>query len=152
MAPLPSLSFRLLDTHVIAGRADDLALSDAEGSLTYAQLLHESASVAGGLRQLGVEPGGAVHLDVAGRTRVLAVLALVRLEARLDPDASVRVAGDPPVVRVGEDVFAWDVFLSAGRSDPAPAQRFDDPDYTQKALASYADVLGPLLEGRPLTS
>ncbi|KQY59559.1 hypothetical protein ASD11_08370 [Aeromicrobium sp. Root495] len=146
-----SLSFRLLDTHVVAGRADDVAYVDADGSLTFARLLHESASLAGALNQLGVQPGGTVHLDLTGRAEVLAVLALVRLEARAEPGASVSLAGDPVVARVGDDEFAWDVLMKAGRGDPAPAARFDSEDYAQHALAEHGELLAPLLAGEKLT-
>lgn len=146
-----SLSFRLLDTHVVAGRADDVAYSDAEGSLTFARLLHESAAVAGALNQLGVQPGGTVHLDLTGRPEVLAVLALVRLEVTTDPDAPVSLTGDPAVARVGDSEFAWDVLLKAGRGDPAPAVRWDSEGYAERALAEHGELLAPLLAGEPLT-
>ncbi len=148
-----SLAFRLLDTHVVAGRADEPAWLGDGGSLTFAQLLHESASFAGGLKHLGVRTGDVVTLDLAGRDRAVAVLALVRLAAVPGPGGSVTILGTdgaPPVVHLSEDEVAWDVVRDLGRGDPAPALRTDPDGYEDRLGPEHADVIDPLLRGEPL--
>lgn len=149
---MDSLAFRALDRHVIDGRADEPALFTAERTYTYAQLLHDSASLAGGLRALGLAQGGPVHLHVPERRIwVLGVLAIVRLGAEPDHDASFVVSGDPAIVRIGDEEVELDLVLRAGRSDPATALTSDTGDYGQRMAQKYGDVLATLLHGGTLT-
>ena len=152
MARQQSIAFRALDQNVIAGRADDIALHTPRGILTYAQLLHESASFAGGLRDLGVGEGDGVHLAVPDRhIWVVSVLAIVRLGAEPDQDAPVTITEDPAVVRLGDDTYEFDLVLRAGRVDPARALMHDDGDYGERMERGFGDVLATLLHGGTLT-
>jgi len=152
MARPQSVAFRALDLHVISGRADELALVTSTGSLSYAQLLHESASLAGGLRDLGLRTGAPVSLDVPDRhTWVVSVLAIARLGAEPDRDATFRIEGDPAVVHTGEQEYELDLVLRAGRSDPAAAAVHDEGDYGDRMERAYGDVLATLLHGGTLT-
>lgn len=147
-----SLAFRALDRHVIDGRADDAAALVADGALSYAQLLHESASLAGGLRELGVVAGTPLDIDIAPQQeRIVSVLALVRLGAEPDPEARYRIGGDPLTVVTPEESFDYDLVLRAGRVDPATAPAHDAEGYADRLLARYGDLLEPLLSGRPIT-
>ena len=152
MARVSSLAFRALDAHVVAGRADEPALVTGERTFTYAQLLHESASLAGGLRELGLRAGAPVTLSVPDRrVWVTSVLAIVRLQAEPIDDADIVIAQDPPVVRAGDEEYGFDVVLSAGRVDPAPAALYDDGDYAERMQRAFGDVLATLLHGGTLT-
>ena len=81
-------SYIALDQHVAAGRGDQVALiydSPATGQVqkfTFAQLTEWTASVAGGLRSLGVEKGDRVviYMPMVPET-VVAMLACARLGA-----------------------------------------------------------------------
>lgn len=152
MGRLQSVAFRALDQHVIAGRADELALVTSTDSLSYAQLLHESASLAGGLRDLGLAAGAPVHLAVPDRhTWVLAVLAVVRLGAEPDPAATFRIEGDPATIHTGDEEYELELVLRAGRVDPARAEMHDAGDYGERMERTYGDVLATLLHGGTLT-
>ncbi|MBA4608649.1 AMP-binding protein [Aeromicrobium sp. Marseille-Q0843] len=152
MARPQSIAFRALDSHVVAGRADELALVTATGSLSYAQLLHESASLAGGLRDLGLRAGAPVRLSVSDRhTWVVSVLAVVRLGAEPSSDASFAIEGDPATIHDGEEEYELDLVLRAGRVDPAPAAVHDEGDYGERMERAYGDVLATLLHGGTLT-
>ncbi|SKB03403.1 AMP-binding protein [Aeromicrobium choanae] len=152
MARPQSIAFRALDSHVVAGRADELALVTPAGSLSYAQLLHESASLAGGLRDLGLRAGAPVRLSVPDRhTWVVSVLAVVRLGAEPSGDASFTIEGDPATIHDGEEEYEFDLVLRAGRVDPAPAAVHDEGDYGERMERTYGDVLAALLHGGTLT-
>ncbi|RLV56975.1 hypothetical protein D9V41_04225 [Aeromicrobium phragmitis] len=149
---MPSLAFRILDRHVVEGRADDPALVTDEGTLSYAQLLHESASLAGGLRDLGVVRGTPVHVDVPERrTWVLSVLAVVRLGAEPDPDARFRVAGSPATVSTPGETYDLALVLRAGRVEPACAPLTDPEGYADRMTQRYGEVISALLDGGTLT-
>ena len=94
-----SLVFRALERHVIHGRADDMAFTGPGRPMTYAHLLHDSACVAGSLRDVGVGVGTRVAVDIeARREQIIATLACARLGAELDTDADIqthRGAADP---------------------------------------------------------
>ncbi len=96
---MASLIYRVLDAHVIHGLADNLAIEDERGTMSYAELLHESASVAGAFTSVGIAPGTGVQIDVApGRELVVAVLACARIGVLPSPTADFRLAGVPPVL------------------------------------------------------
>ncbi|MFI5428081.1 AMP-binding protein [Aeromicrobium sp. UC242_57] len=101
----------MLDAHVIHGRADETAVRDTAGTMSYAQLLHESACIAAGLHHMGVDAGTAVAIDVgAGRHHVTAVLALARLGAVPAPQsqtAEFKLVGTPPVLQAPDTEVVW---------------------------------------------
>jgi hypothetical protein len=138
-----SLGFEILDRHVVAGRGDDLACAIDDGALSFAQMLERSAALAGALKALGVEPGHDVAVRVDGVDRVVAVCACVRLGAHAGADGAVAVEPD------GELSFA--VLVKAGAGDPASSLPSDAPGYADAMRAAHPDVVGPLLEGRPVT-
>ncbi|OUZ07996.1 hypothetical protein BHE97_14965 [Aeromicrobium sp. PE09-221] len=147
-----SLAFRALDRHVVDGRADEPALLTTEGTLSYAELLHESASLAGGLRELGVVSGTPLEIAVADpRPRVVSVLALARLGAEPETEARYRIAGEPLSVITPDESFDYDLVLRAGRVDPATAPARDAEGYADRLLGHYGDLLEPLLSGRHVT-
>lgn len=147
-----SLVFRALDRHVVDGRADDPALVTAEGTLSYAELLHESASLAGGLRELGVVAGTPLDIAVLDqRPRVVSVLAAARLGAEPREDARFRIGGEPLAVSVPDESFDYDLVLRAGRVDPATAPARDAEGYADRLLTRYGQYLEPLIAGRPIT-
>lgn len=152
---MDSLAFRALDRQVIEGKADDPALIVASKTYTYAQLLHDSASFAGGLRDLGVEEGTPVRLKVAERRIwVVSVLAIVRLgaePAHEGDDAPFRIVGEPAVVRSPAGDFDVDVLIRAGRNDPAVAPDRDSEGYADRLTRRYGDVLAALIHGGTLT-
>lgn len=154
---MTQLSFDLLDRHVVDGRGDDIACTDASGSLTFAQLLEKSAAIGGGLTILGVRPGDVIDVQLThGNDRVLAACALIRLGAL--PGAGGRVwigpVDDVPTVRVSEPEHAHSHELSlverAGRSDAAAALTTDPPGYAERLRAAFPDIVEPLLTGSPV--
>lgn len=152
---MTSLIFRALDRHVVDGRADKLAIDDGTVSLTYAQLLAQTAALAGGLANVGVREGTHVSLDVRGAAEVGMVLACARLGAIPDaamPDskAQFRIAGDPPVVHTGEHEYGWATVLSAGKTDPMPAPERDEPDYEKLMVGKYEDIFATLIAGNTI--
>ena len=151
-APERSLVFRALEVHVIQGRADDFALTDAAGPMTYAHLLHDSASIAGALLQLGVAVGSEVGIDLApGRQHVVAVLACARLGAEITDGGTLRLAGEPAMLHTPDTEVPWDVLLRAGRGDPVGAPDADPDGYADRLGATHADVFDPLLAGGTIT-
>jgi hypothetical protein len=149
---MSSLVFRVLDQHVVRGLADEPALSDARGLMSFAELLHESASIAGALSGIGVSAGTPVHLDLpSSRERVVAALACARLGAVPQADAGYRLAGDPVVLHTPETEVPWDLLLRAGRVDPAPAPAADPEGYEQQLREDFGDVLDALAAGRTVT-
>lgn len=145
-----SLAFRALDRHVIDGRADAPAFVHGEQRYTYAELLHETSALAGGLRSLGIGPDRPVALDASDRrTWVFSILALVRLGARVDDDAVTRIV-DRVVVSEGEE-FDLETLRLAGRTDAAPAPAEDPGDYAPDLERRFGDVLTTLLRGGTIT-
>lgn len=121
--------YNALDIHVIRGRADDVALVDADGEWTFARLLTDVAACAGVLQAFGVGVGDRVAVgDLSLRTLVTVVLAIARVGAvavydnSAAPDAPVRVCSADGAVTFGidDEEVPWDVALRAGRTDPAP--------------------------------
>lgn len=152
VSPEPSLVFRALETHVIQGRADHIALTDGAGEMTYARLLHDSASIAGGLLQLGASVGTEVTVDLPpGRHRVVAVLACARLGAEIGDAGLLRLLGDPAMLRTPDTEVSWDVLLRAGRADPLGAPDADPDGYADRFTTSHEPIFGPLLAGGTIT-
>ncbi|MCW2751659.1 MAG: hypothetical protein JWR83_2769 [Aeromicrobium sp.] len=149
---MTSLVFRALDQHVVGGLADDPAIEDGLGSMSFAQLLHESASVAGAINQLGVTTGTQIALDLSdGRERIIAVLACARLGAVPHADGTeFRLTGVPPVFHTPETEAAWDLLIRAGRNEPAPAPLEDPDGYEELLLADYDDIFAPLIAGQAI--
>lgn len=148
-----SLAFRALDQHVIHGGADELAFAGVGRPMTYAQLLHDSASVASALREIGVTVGTGLAIELPPtRELVIVVLAGVRLGAELDTTADLTVSGEPPVLRTPDTEVPWDVLVRAGRADPVPAPAEDPEGYQQRWEATpHHRVLATLLAGGTLT-
>lgn len=153
-----SLAYRALDRHVIHGRADEIAFAGHGRPMTYAQLLHDSACVAGGMREIGVSEGTTVRLDIeTNREHIIALLACVRLGADVDAkgmetsEAEYAFSGDPVMLKnPGSDV-AWDVLVRAGRIEPASAPATDPAGYEERLVAAHGDVLTVLIAGDTLT-
>lgn len=144
-----SLAFRALDRHVIDGRADEPALIAGEITLSYAQLLHESASLAGGLRDLGVVTGTAVSIEVPERSiQVVSLLAVVRFAAH--PGEPEGIVIDGPRVITADETFDYDLVLRAGRVDPARALAADPEGYDDRVRARYGGIIETLLAGGTL--
>lgn len=154
---MTSLVFRALDQHVVGGLADHPAIEDERGAMSYAQLLHESASVAGAVRHLGVTRGTEVDIDLSdGREWVIAVLACARLGAVPRKAvtgravAGFRLAGVPPVFHTPDTDVAWDLLIRAGRTEPAPAPDKDPDGYEQLLRDEYEDVFAALTTGHTI--
>lgn len=120
--------YNALDIHVIRGRAEDVALSDASGELTFAELLTEVAACAGVLRAFGVGVGDRVALGpvphVSGVVVALAAARVGAVSVYDDPppaDAAMVVRSTPDGVVLAADgeELPWDVAQRAGRTDPA---------------------------------
>lgn len=148
---MTSLIFRALDHHVIHGRADHLAIDDGTESVTYAQLLAQTAAFAGGLAQVGVREGTHLSLRLRGLHEIVAVLASARLGAIPDAHAEFRIAGDPPVVHTGEHEYPWATVLSAGKTDPAPAPEDDPEGYAELLGNDYEDIFATLVSGAAIS-
>lgn len=148
-----SLAFRALDRHVIDGLADHPALVAGVRSLSYAQLLHESASLAAGLRELGLAVGGVVRLELADPLwQVVSVLAIVRLGAGFADDAPWTIDGDSAAtVRTPDGDWNLELVARAGRGDPAVALDRDPDGYEEHVLARHGAILTTLLAADTLT-
>lgn len=149
---MSSLAFEALDRHVVGGRADDLAVAGAARPVTYARLLETSAALAGGLRLLGVEPGGSVDLRLEpGLEQVVAVLAVVRLYLEVEDGADPRLGGDPLRVHLGADEYEWATVIKAGANDPAGSAERDPEGYADRMRTWFGHLLDPLLGGGTVT-
>ncbi|MCD9198466.1 AMP-binding protein [Aeromicrobium wangtongii] len=147
-----SLVFRTLDRQVISGLADDIAVSDARGTMSYAQLLHESACIAAGLHHMGIEAGTFVVLDnLHGRDLVVSVLACARITAVPSATGDFRLVGTPPVLHAPDTQVTWDVLDKAGRTEPAVAPVEDPDGYEEMLLAAHGDIFQVLLAGGAIT-
>ena len=160
MSELRSLGFRLLDAHVIAGQADTLAFVSEGLTLSYAELLHETASLAAGLRDLGAGVGTPIRLHTPERrVRVLGGLAILRLGAepvRSNDPWYLRIGGTPPVIETESDgtpveALEFDLVRRAGRVDPAASLARDPEGYEQRVSHLWGDLIEPLLHGGTLT-
>ena len=150
---MSSLGFDLLDRHVVDGHGDDVACSDATGSLTYAQLLERSAALAGGLHVLGVRAGDEVAVIVGtGNLQVIIVCACVRIGAVPGGRGEVRIVdeGERVMVHLHDHDIELSVLLETGKADPAPSLPSDPPDYDDKVRDAFEDVIESLLAGTPI--
>jgi AMP-binding enzyme len=148
-----SLGFDLLDRHVVDGHGDDIACTDATGTLTYARLLERSAALAGGLRVLGVRTGDEVAVIVGpGNLQVIIVCACVRIGAVPGGSGEVRVVdeGERVMVHMHDHDIDLAVLLKAGAADPAPSLPSDPPAYGDKVRDAFEDVIESLLAGTPI--
>jgi hypothetical protein len=148
-----SLGFDLLDRHVVDGRGDDIACTDATGTLTFARLLERAAALAGGLGVLGVVPGDEVAVDVEpGNLQVVIVCACIRLGAIPGARGETRIAEEDGTVKLhlGDHDVDLALVAKAGKADPAPSRTSDPPDYRTKAWATFAAIVDALLAGSPI--
>lgn len=147
-----SLIFRVLDSQVINGLADDIAVRDEQGTRSYAQLLHESACIAAGLNHMGIEAGTLVVVDlVPGRHLVTTVLALARLGALPSDVGDFTIQGTPPTLRTPDTEVVWDLLDKAGRTDPAAAPITDPDGYEQHLREAYAEIFDALERGETIS-
>ena len=147
---MTALSFNMLDRHVVAGRSEQIACTDATGSLTFARLLERSAALAGGLVVLGLRPGDGVKFDLpGGNERVIAVCAVIRLGAipAGGTEARITVVDGVGSVRINDNDIELSLVERAGRSDPLPADTVDQPGYVEAGTEAFDDIVGPLLCG-----
>lgn len=145
---MTSLIFRVLDTQVISGLADNTAVSDERGTVSYAQLLHESACIAGGLRHMGIEAGVPVVLDgLQGRHLVISVLACARIGAVPAETADFRLAGSPPVLHAPDTQVKWDLLDQAGRTEPMSAPEHDPDGYESALREAFPEIFSTLAAG-----
>lgn len=145
---MSSLVFRVLDRQVISGLADEIAVSDQRGTISYAQLLHESACIAAGLHHMGVEAGTSVVLDdLHGRDLVISVLACARIGVVPSASGDFRLVGSPPVLHAPTTEVAWDVLDKAGRTEPHPAPEHDDEGYEEHLRTVYKEIIDTLESG-----
>ncbi|GAA1732016.1 hypothetical protein [Aeromicrobium alkaliterrae] len=148
MSRTSTLAFLTLDHHVVHGRADDVALSDDDGDLTFADLLDQVASLAGALRLLGLTDGDTLRIELTGRARVVAVLAALRLQV-VPGDDGASIAGDPASATIGDEEVPWDLLRGLGRTDPLPAPAAD-LDGVERWRVEHPDVIDALLDGATL--
>lgn len=150
---MASLVFRVLDAHVVHGRADEIAVRDDSGSISYAHLLHESACIAAGLHHMGIDAGTYVTIDLPpGRDLVVTVLALARIGAIPADSADFRLAGTPPVLHAPATEVTWDVLDKAGRVDPHPAPAADPDGYEDLMRAAFGDLFATLEAGGTISA
>ncbi|MET1037362.1 MAG: AMP-binding protein, partial [Aeromicrobium sp.] len=123
-------------------------VSDARGTMSYAQLLHESACIGAGLQHMGIEPGTPIVLDdLRGRDLVISVLACARIGALPAETGDFRLAGTPPVLHAPATEVVWDLLDKAGRTEPASAPDHDPEGYEQVVTATYGTIFTTLQAG-----
>lgn len=149
---MSSLVFRALDQHVVGGLADHPAIDDERGSLSYAQLVHESASVAGAISHLGVGSGSEVSIELPrGRDQMTAVLACARLGAVPRASGPFGFSGTPPIFHAVDTEVPWDLLMRAGRAEPAPAPDSDPDGYEELMRQEYGELFTSLIAGETVT-
>ncbi|KHL15835.1 UNVERIFIED_CONTAM: hypothetical protein LK11_19660 [Mumia flava] len=120
------------DRHVVAGRADDLALRDGASAWSYARLVEDVGSLAGLMRALGVRAGDPVASAAGWRAEtVLLALAAARIGAVLwtadEPLEAVRRAR-PRLTLASAEVLAEVAAALADVPDDEQARLVLDPD------------------------
>jgi hypothetical protein len=120
--------YNALDIHVIRGRADEIALADPTGDVTFARLLTEVAACAGVLRAFGIGLGDEVAIGRVPRvTGIVVTLAAARVGAvsvydvppAPDTTMVVSTTAEGVVLAADGEELPWDVAQRAGRTDPA---------------------------------
>ena len=150
---MTSLVFRTLDYQVVLGLADHIAVSDGRGTMSYAQLLHESACIGAGLHHMGIEPGTTIVLDdLRGRDLVVAVLAVARIGAVPAASADFRLTGVPPVLHAPTTEVTWDLLDKAGRTEPATAPEHDPDGYEDLLQQEFPEIFETLQSGGTITT
>ena len=117
---------------MVDGRGDDVACTDATGTLTYARLLERSAALAGGLRRARGRRGDEVAVLVRpGNLQVQIICACVRLGAVPGGHGDVRIveSSDGVTVHTADDDLDLALVAKAGKTDPAPSLPSDPPGY-----------------------
>lgn len=148
---MTSLVFRILDRQVITGLADDHAITDSRGTMSYAQLLHVSACIAAGLHHMGIGEGVPIVLDeLHDRDLVIAVLACARIGAVPSATGDFHLAGTPPVLHAPATEVTWDVLDKAGRTEPHTAPETDPEGYADHLRATYLTIIEPLAAGKTI--
>jgi non-ribosomal peptide synthetase component F len=150
---MDSLGFDLLDRHVVDGRGDDVACTDASGTLTFARLLERSAALAGGLGVLGVAPGDEVAVSVEpGNLQVVIVCACIRLGAVPGDHGDTRISDVDGTAKLhlADDDVDLALVAKAGKADPAPSRTSDPPDYRSQVRTTFAAIVDSLLAGAPV--
>ena len=144
---MPSLGFDLLDRHVVHGRAEDVACSDATGTLSYAELLEQVAALASGLRAIGLAADDEVEVRVGpGNLRVLVVCACIRLGAVPGEGGEVLIVEGAAgaSVHTVDDEFDLSFVLRVRKTDPAPSLAADPPGYRERVSDAFGDVIEAL--------
>lgn len=150
---MTSLVFRTLDQQVIAGLADHAAVSDERGTVSYAQLLHDSACIGSGLHHMGIEEGTQIVFDgLRGRDLVIAVLACARIGALPSTVGDFRLVGTPPVLHAPDTEVVWDLLERAGRTEPLSAPEQDPSGYEATLRETYGDIFTALETGGTVTT
>ncbi|HEX6150705.1 AMP-binding protein [Nocardioides sp.] len=132
--------FEALDTHVIGGAADRVALTGAGQTWTYARLLEEVAAFGGVLRHCGVTAGDRVLVALpAVPEAVVTVLACARIGA-------THALVDPATLVPDEPVKV----LVTASSETYVAERLETADRVPDVVLvkQRADTPWPLVEGR----
>jgi len=146
---MPGLAFDALDRHIILGHAERVCVTHNDKSITFVEMLEYTASLAGGLRRIGVGHDQGLSVSVADPwERLSVVLALVRLTLVPDPSASLLMTGAPSVLRIGEDDLDMAMLIKIGRVDPASAPSHPDEHLLADMIESDALWIETLLAGR----
>ena len=151
---MASLGFDLLDRHVIDGHGDDIACTDADGSLTYALLLEQAAALGGGLRAIGLRADDEVALTVSrGNLQVVIVCACARIGAVPTGDGAIRIddEGGTAVVHLDDETIDLAPITKAGKTDPASARAEDPPGYRDGFGGAFEHIVESLLARTPIT-
>lgn len=147
---MTSLGFEMLDRHVVHGRGEQVASTDAHGSVTFAKLTEQVAELAGGLTMLGVQQGDLVHVQLPpGTLLVRTVCAVIRLGAVPGNHGPAHILEVDGVARVraGEHDLELTFVQRAGRAQPAPALHQDRDGYGDDARGTFRDIVETLLSG-----
>ena len=144
---MPSLGFDLLDRHVVHGRGDDVACSDATGTLSFAQLLERSPRWRAGSGRIGVGAGDEVAVRVGpGNLRVQVVCACVRLGAVPGERGDVRIVEDAAGARCTRSTTSSTCPSSCevGKTDPAPSLAVRPAGLPRRVSDAFGDVIEAL--------